>query len=507
MRKSEGAVTPEKTRAEIGANTTMATVFKRKLTRWVLNGKRVTKSTTGAIAHSSHSREWYGLVKGRYVKLSPIRDVAEQMLRKIIRESEERRIDQFAAHRQAPLADHIAKFRDHLESTGRSPRYIRETIQRLKVVTFNCTLLEHVIADRVDACLNDLARQRHGDRLKKASVATADGAATSTRNSYLAAVKSFCSWCVRTRRMPDNPLSHLSKLNEATDVRRERRTLLTEEFARLIDTTNESTETIRGLTGVDRAMLYLMAVGTGLRASELGSLNTASLSVSQELPTVVVEAGYSKRRRRDEQPLPTWLADRLRKWLAARPSQLIISTLPHSLWPGSWSRHAAKMLRGDLEAAGLVYRDGTGRVFDFHALRHQFISNLADAGVHPRTAQELARHSSIELTMKRYTHLAMRNVVVAVESVPEPLIKGVTARRATGTGDRRSCDRSEGDAQVTAKASSSGHNCHLSHNPRGNTLRPGSTEKPLLLQGPNEAEGTGLEPATPYGAPHFQCGR
>jgi hypothetical protein len=22
-----------------------------------------------------------------------------------------------------------------------------------------------------------------------------------------------------------------------------------------------------------------------------------------------------------------------------------------------------------------------------------------------------------------------------------------------------------------------------------------------------EAEGTGLEPATPYGAPHFQCGR
>ena len=25
--------------------------------------------------------------------------------------------------------------------------------------------------------------------------------------------------------------------------------------------------------------------------------------------------------------------------------------------------------------------------------------------------------------------------------------------------------------------------------------------------GVTEAEGTGLEPATPYGAPHFQCGR
>ena len=69
----------------------MATVFRRKLgPRWVLDGKRVAKSTPGAKAHRSLSREWYGLVKGEYVKLSPLRDVAEQMLRKRMRESEER---------------------------------------------------------------------------------------------------------------------------------------------------------------------------------------------------------------------------------------------------------------------------------------------------------------------------------------------------------------------------------------------------------------------------------
>ena len=197
----------------------MATIFRRQLTRWVLNGKRVTKGTPGAKAHKSKSREWYGLVKGEYVKLSPLRDVAEQILQKRLRESEERRFDRFATHRQTPLADHIAKFRDHLESTGRSPRYIRETIQRLNVVTTSCTLLEHVTADRVDACRNDLARKRHGDRDKKKAATTAKGAAPTTRNTYLAAVKSFCSWCVRTRRMPDNPLIHLSKLNEATEVR------------------------------------------------------------------------------------------------------------------------------------------------------------------------------------------------------------------------------------------------------------------------------------------------
>ena len=41
---------------------------------------------------------------------------------------------------------------------------------------------------------------------------------------------------------------------------------------------------------------------------------------------------------------------------------------------------------------------------DFHSLRHTFISNLADSGVHPKVAQTLARHSTITLTMDRYTH-------------------------------------------------------------------------------------------------------
>ena len=37
---------------------------------------------------------------------------------------------------------------------------------------------------------------------------------------------------------------------------------------------------------------------------------------------------------------------------------------------------------------------------DFHALRHTFVSNLANS----KMAQPLARHSTITLTMDRYTH-------------------------------------------------------------------------------------------------------
>ncbi len=86
------------------------------------------------------------------------------------------------------------------------------------------------------------------------------------------------------------------------------------------------------------------------------------------------------------------------------------------------------MLRGDLAAARqqwideaandsdlaerkrssfLAYADESGHVIDFHALRHTFITNLARGGVHPKTAQSLARHSTITLTMDRYSHTVL----------------------------------------------------------------------------------------------------
>jgi integrase len=76
------------------------------------------------------------------------------------------------------------------------------------------------------------------------------------------------------------------------------------------------------------------------------------------------------------------------------------------------------MLQADLKAAGIVPVDASGRVFDFHSLRHQFITNLAMAGVHPKTAQILARHSTIVLTMDRYTHLDTPDQTAALDKLP-----------------------------------------------------------------------------------------
>src|SRR5208337_1977898 len=67
----------------------------------------------------------------------------------------------------------------------------------------------------------------------------------------------------------------------------------------------------------------------------------------------------------------------------------------------------AVTLLKDLAACGIKGVDENGRHLDFHALRHTFATMLATAGISPRVAMELMRHSDMRLTAKTYTD-AMR---------------------------------------------------------------------------------------------------
>ena len=184
---------------------------------------------------------------------------------------------------------------------------------------------------------------------------------------------------------------------------------------------------------------------TGLRAAELASLTPASFDLAADMPTVTLEAGYSKRRREDVLPLHPDLVARLRKWLQEREraadGDSVTLLLNHAadtksgpLFPGTWAEKAAKMLRVDLDAAGIGYTTDAG-IADFHSLRHTFISNLAAGGVHPKLAQQLARHSTITLTMDRYSHVGLLDMNSALESLPAITAPESRVMRATGTAD------------------------------------------------------------------------
>jgi hypothetical protein len=68
--------------------------------------------------------------------------------------------------------------------------------------------------------------------------------------------------------------------------------------------------------------------------------------------------------------------------------------------------------------AFLADTDGSGRVVDFHALRHTFITRLARSGVVPAVAKSLARHSTIVLTMDHYTHTLIGDERAALDRLP-----------------------------------------------------------------------------------------
>jgi integrase len=68
----------------------------------------------------------------------------------------------------------------------------------------------------------------------------------------------------------------------------------------------------------------------------------------------------------------------------------------------------------------LKYCNAAGRYADFHSCRHLFITSLERAGVSPKMAQTLARHSDIRLTLGIYTHIELHDQTAAIESLPGP---------------------------------------------------------------------------------------
>jgi integrase len=143
------------------------------------------------------------------------------------------------------------------------------------------------------------------------------------------------------------------------------------------------------------------------------------------------------------------LVMQLKSWIASKPD--LKSDAPHfpvaGRVPGGTDRKTHKMMRKDLEAARnkwiheaqtqrpreerqqsdfLAYKDHAGLYADFHSCRHLFITSLEFAGIRPKMAQTLARHSDIRLTLQTYTHVELHDQTAAIRALPGP---GGTASR------------------------------------------------------------------------------
>ena len=92
-----------------------------------------------------------------------------------------------------------------------------------------------------------------------------------------------------------------------------------------------------------------------------------------------------------------------------------------------------KVVHQDFKAAGIPQVDERGHKVDFHALRMTFITRLQRAGVSPREAMELARHSDMRLTMKVYTDVAQLPLAASIRQLPAFSAKTDDTQRDTQT--------------------------------------------------------------------------
>jgi len=275
-------------------------------------------------------------------------------------------------------------------------RWLRAKANTVKYVDATGTDLSRVFGECGFVHPTDMSATVFVDWLAKRKLERKTSART--WNRLVTAVSGFARWLVKRQAMPSNPFDQVPRQNERADRRRVRRTVSPVEIERLIEAARGGDD-VFGLAGPDRVILYLVALSTGFRANELGSLTPSSFDLG-ERPIVSVAGSVDKARRGDGIPIHPAIVPILKDYVkdlpAARP-----------VWPGRWTRKAAEMLRVDMAAARIPVLDATGRVFDFHSLRSQYISSLALAGVGPVVLRELARHSTIDLTLRVYTQLGL----------------------------------------------------------------------------------------------------
>ena len=420
--------------------------------------------------------------KKRRKAVSPDKSVATRKLAQMERDVDRKRngeFDPYETHRLRPIADHLKDYEQFLRSKGNSEKHASQVIKRATDVMTNCGFvwLSEIRSAAVQNFIHELRKT---------------GRSVQTSNFYLQAAKQFVRWLVQDRRLFDSPLRGLAAMNVKVDRRHDRRALSADEFDRLLHAARHG-KRVEGMLGTERRILYLFSSATGLRRAELSSLTLRSLDLDGEYPSVAVLAAYSKNGRDDMLPLHPMVVEELRDWLAKQkltPSQPLF----HLKSAGGKLRDTAKMMQRDLDAARkswiaetndpdeqkrrnesdfLCYKNGAGLFADFHANRHTFISNLARAGVHPKTAQTLARHSTINLTMNTYTHVNMEEKSRAVGHL-YALVATTPAKEASGQNH---------PASIAAEVSVLGRSGVL--NGVTNGAAPGSAEAPSgTLVGP-----------------------
>jgi integrase len=309
--------------------------------------------------------------------------------------------DESARHAAVPVDSHLADLERVLVAEGRTAKYAHETRDLVRRV------LEKAGADT----LGDVRLSKVQQAVAGMSKARGEGGASNRlKDKAVRALKVFGAWLKRERRVAVHPFADLGHYDPELTRSRRRLAMTPEAVLAIVKAAEgDDVEDACGLNGPQRAMLYRVAYGTGLRKGTLEMLRVSHLELAGQQPTIRIPGKLMKNRKDKVQPIGLDLARLLTDYSAKlKPVE--------KLFPVTHSKALMDAWRRDLSVAGVPYVVGEEGVNDFHGLRHTFITEAVRSGG-LAAAQELAGHSTPVLTM-RYTHLEYDDYAKVLRQMP-----------------------------------------------------------------------------------------
>lgn len=199
------------------------------------------------------------------------------------------------------------------------------------------------------------------------------------------------SRAVKWRLIPRSPLE---RVDPPKAPKREISPLTAEQVMRLLKVSK----------GTGRYSLYLAAVVTGMRQSELLGLRWSDVDLDR--CTITITGTLNRQGERDstktaagtrQVSIPQRLADELRQIQPENPGDQLVWQTSNGT-PIS-HRNLLRQFKNLLQKAGLP------ETVRFHDLRHTSATLLLSAGVHPKVVQERLGHSRINVTLDTYSHV------------------------------------------------------------------------------------------------------
>lgn len=287
----------------------------------------------------------------------------------------------------------------------------KNNVSRATRIMYESSLNNYIIPALGDIPLSKLKPIQ----IQKALNEILDSGHIRTGEIFKLTIKQIISQAVLEGIMQNNVCESLEKISSNTN---EKRTLTDFELRCIKETTTYTPRErlflkILYYTGVRRGEALALTVGDiDMKAGKI-KINK-SLDISENTPKIKVpktKAGYR------ELPIPTPLQEELEFYIKCCTSIYLFhdkkgGVPSHSSFRRMWysvlkkTRQTAEEIRErEFEKGILTIAKDTSITFTPHIFRHTYATNLYYAGVDVKKSQYYLGHSTIEMTLKIYTHL------------------------------------------------------------------------------------------------------